>query len=149
MSSTVSESAAPEPDREAPRAVREPLLRDITAALTARHSDTLDDGEHIRVEARTGDDAAWLRARVGTDARAWQVELFARSVPGHELDGALAVLVDWLDGALLEWARGGRDAWLGLDWDRRAVDDVTLWVRGELRDYEAEAMADRLLAGDD
>jgi hypothetical protein len=145
----VSQAEKPAPDRETPDPLRTGLSVDLNDALNERHGPGLDAGEHIRLEARLGPRAAWILARVGTDQRAFEMELFAREVSGEELEGALGVLVDWLDGALGEWLAAGREGWVGLDWDRRELDGVSLWVRGELRDYEAEALADRLLAGDE
>jgi hypothetical protein len=138
----------PSPDDETHAELREALTLDVAHGLNERHGESLEEGERVSVQARTGPEAAWVRARVGTEQRAFEMELFARGVPGEELEGALGVLVDWLDGALEQWLAAGREGWVGLDWDRRTLDGVSLFVRGGLRDYEAEAMADRLLAGD-
>lgn len=137
----------PAPESEAPSPIDADLLAEVEEALVERHGDRLHDDETVRLEASAGARAAWLRARVGSDERGVEAELFMRGVEGEGLDGALGVLVDYLDGLLEEWLAGGRDAWLPLDWDARAYDDVTLFARGDLRDYAAERAADLLLSG--
>ncbi len=140
-------NAPPEPQREAPSLVESDAVVDIEAALVERHGGGFGDDETLRLEAHTGARAAWLLARVGTEERAYEAELFARGVEGELLDGALGLLIDYLDGLLEEWLESGRDAWLPLDWDTRTFDGVTLFARGDLRDYAAEREADLLLRG--
>ena len=139
---------APTPESEAPSPVEPELLADVEEALVERHGAGLSDDETVRLEASSGASAAWLKARVGNDQRAHEAELFVRDVDGDGLDGALGVLVDYLDGLLEEWLASERDAWLPLDWDARAYEDLTLFARGDLRDRAAERAADALLSGD-
>lgn len=137
----------PAPESEAPSPVDPAFLGDVEEALVERHGGGLGDDETVRLEASTGVDAAWLKARVGTEERAYEAELFARDVDGEGLEGALGLLVDYLDGLLEEWLANERDAWLPLDWDTRTYDGITLFARGDLRDYAAERAADALLSG--
>ena len=145
--SEVPPSFAPDPDRETPDPVPLGLIGDLEELLADRYSGALEEGEHIRVRARTGRNAAWLRARVGTDQRAHEIELFARDVEGEALDGALGVLVDFLDGVLEELFAAARDAYLPLDYSPRRFDDHVVFARSEVRDFAAEAAADALLEG--
>lgn len=138
---------APAPESEAPSPADPDLLADVESALVERHGDALTDDESVRLEATLGPDAAWLKARIGSEERAYEAELFAREVEGEGLDGALGALVDYLDGLLEEWLASERDAWLPLDWEGRPYDGLTLYARGDLRDYAAERAADALLSG--
>lgn len=137
----------PPPDAEeaAPDDVPEAVRKDVEDALNEHHGSALDEGERIVVAARHGDQAAWVRARVGDDRRAHEMELCAVDIAGDLLDGALGVLVDWLDGALDEWLAHDREAWVGVAWQPRDLEGDTLWVRGEVRDFGAESLADEWL----
>lgn len=139
--------APPDVEREAPEAVPQALLDDLEELLAERYGGALDEGDHIRVEARTGPEAAWLNARVGSDDKAHEIELFTRGVPGDALEGALGVLVDFLDGVLEELFATVGDAYLPLDFTPRRFDEHTVYARSEVRDFAAEAAADALLEG--
>lgn len=141
------QAVKPDVDRETPEAVPPHLLEDLEELLAERYGGALEEGEHIRVEARTGPRAAWLRARVGTLDKAHEIELFARDVKGDGLEGALGVLVDFLDGVLEELFAAGGDAYLPLDFTARRFDEHTVYARSEVRDFAAEAAAAALLEG--
>lgn len=147
MSTNGKAQRAPAPEREAPSPVSSELLGDVEEALVERHGERLSDDESVRLEASLGASAAWLKARIGSDERGYEAELFVRDVDGDDLDGALGVLVDYLDGLLAEWLASERDAWLPLDWAPRAYDAFTVFARGDVRDYAAERAADALLSG--
>jgi hypothetical protein len=136
---------APDPAAETTDRVDGGLLSQIIDALADRHA--LDETE---LDGRTGAGTGWLRARIGPETETWEVELFVRNVGGEALDGALGVLVDYLDGFLEGWTSAGREGWAPLDWEGRpyALDDDELcvvYVRGEVRNLDAERARDRLL----
>jgi hypothetical protein len=135
----------PDPAAETTARVDGALLAQIIDALGDRHG--LDEME---LDGRTGDDAGWLRARIGPETETWELELFVRDVPGEALDGAVGALVDYLDGFLGAWVDNDREGWAPLDWEGRryALDDDTtcsVYVRGEVRNLMAEQARDRLL----
>jgi hypothetical protein len=136
---------APALDEETPQDVEASLLAQVSAALNERHGGGLMFGEAIEVAARSGDRAAYLRAAVGNTERAHELELFARDVPGDELEGALGVLVDYLDAVLEEWFAADREGGLPLDFEARPYAGTTVFVRQQLREYALEAEADRWL----
>jgi len=136
----------PDPEQVAPKPAPDALRDDVERALNERHQEQLAADEIVRVELRTGRDAGWLRARVGTLEHAWEMELCATDVTGEGLEGALGVLVDWFDGALEEWLANERTGWVSVAWNTRTYDGTTLWARGEVRDFAAEAAADEWLA---
>jgi hypothetical protein len=140
--STLSRMRRDPPDkvRETTRPVARPLLEDVEAALSQRFAD-----QRVVVDARTGDDAAWIGAAVPHGSRVHEVEVFARGVDGDGLDGALGVVVDYLHAVV---AQLDGDAYLPLDWEGRPIDDGVVFVRGEVRDYAAEEAAARLLGED-
>jgi hypothetical protein len=130
-----------------PFAVDNALTRDITAALSQRHASFLKDGETITLVAFTGNDAAYLELFVGEPARPYTFEVFCERVPGELLDGALGLLVDYLDGVLAEFFRHEREAHLPLEFARRRFEGQDVVVRSEQREFALEAAADALLAG--
>lgn len=136
---------APDPTAETTEWVDGALLAQILDALTGRHG--LGDAE---LDGRTGATTGWLRARVGPETQTWELELFARDIGGEALEGALGVLVDYLDGFFEAWVAAGGEGWAPLDWEGRpyALDDgesCVVFVRGEVRNLEAERARDRLL----
>jgi hypothetical protein len=143
----MSSTHAPDPKTESPEYVPEGMRMDLEQALCEGYAEQLEPGESITVAMRTGPDCAWLEARVGPPGRAFELELFAREVPGELFDGALGLLVDYLDGVLEEWLGKDREGFLPLDFEGRPFEDHIVFVRGELRDYAAEAAAERLLKG--
>lgn len=143
----VSPLTPAEIERAAPEAVPIALLSDLEALLAERYGGALEEGQHIGIEARTGPDAAWLKTRVGSSERAHEIELFTCDVQGDGLDGALGLLVDFLDGVLEELFAAGGDAYLPLDFTPRRFEGTVLYARSELRDYAAEAAAAALIEG--
>lgn len=137
----------PQVQREAPESVPLSLLQDLETLLSQRYGGALEDGERIRVDAKTGAKAAWLQARVGTSDRGHEFELFTRDVADEGLDGALGLLVDFLDGVLEAFFAAARDAYLPLEFAARRFEDTLLFARSEYRDYTAEAAAEALLEG--
>ena len=137
----------PEPVSETTARIEGPLLAQIVDALVTRHG--LDEAE---LDGRSGDASAWLRMRIGPEQETWELELFVRDLPGEALDGAVGVLVDYLDGFLDAWVNNEREGWAPLDWEGRPftlADDKTyiVFVRGEVRNLEAEDARDHLLKG--
>jgi hypothetical protein len=130
-----------------PHAVDDVLAADIVAALHSRYAPFLESSETIALFAFTGDDAAFLEVHVGEPARPYTFEFFCERVPGALLEGALGVLVDFLDGVLAEFFRHEREAHLPLEFARRRFDDTDILVRSERREFALEAAADALLAG--
>lgn len=143
----MSQQRPPAPKTEAPDVLPDDMRAEVEQALNEGYADQLEDGERITVELRTGPRSAWLLARLGTPAKAFELELFTRDVEGELFDGALGLLVDYLDGVLEEWLGNDREGFLPLDFEGRPYDGHVIFARGELRDYEAEAAAEALLAG--
>lgn len=126
----------PDKDEETTTPVDGVLLDDVEAALSARFAD-----QRVAVDARTGPRAAWVGAAVPEGRRVHEVEVFARDVDGEGLDGALGVVLDYL----AEIVPALDEGYLPLDWEGRPYDGGVVFVRGEVRDYEAEAQAAALL----
>ncbi|HEY4223363.1 MAG TPA: hypothetical protein VGO62_18525 [Myxococcota bacterium] len=72
--------------------------------------------------------------------RVHEIVVFARG------DGARDRAVDYLDGVVAELAKAG--GYLPLDFEGRPYNGELVFVRGEVRDYLAEAEAARLLGED-
>jgi hypothetical protein len=130
--------------RETPDDAPRALVRDLRRALKERHRRGLG-ADRVKIEAKTGPEAAWLKCAIGSDARAHEIELFVRDVDDSGIDGGLGVLVDFLDGALEQFFEADRDAWLPLDFTGHPAGEHVVLARMELRDYAAERMADELL----
>lgn len=138
---------APVVEQETPEPVSLALLYDLERLLAERFGGALEEHETISIDARTGPDAAWLRARVGDSDAGHEIELFVRHVSGEGLDGALGILVDFLDGVLEELFAAHRDAYLPLDFAERRFENHLVFTRSEFRHFAAEAAAEALLEG--
>jgi hypothetical protein len=153
-----SDRSPPDLARECPDDVTNSLRDELRLGLRERHAARLDVDLHgvdeaLDIDAMTGRGAAVAVAVVGTARRAHEVFVFARVRDDGDatLPRALAVVVDYIDGVLEELV-GADDAFLPLDWEGRSWthdgDDVTVFVRGEVRDYVAEEGAAKLLQED-
>jgi hypothetical protein len=149
--------SAPDLSAECPDDVDAALRDRLRHALRERHALRLGVDAHgvdevLDVDAMVGPAAAVAVVVSGTARRAHEVFVFARSPDDDErgdvLDGALGVVVDYLD-AVLEELVGAEDAFLPLDWEGRHYEHhgrrVVVFVRGEVRDYVAEEDAATLL----
>ena len=137
--------SAPDLKRECP-AVPDPGIReDIEHALELRHQDALDADERITVTIGQGPGAAFITARVGPPTRPHEFTVFAREIAGDDFDGALGVVVDYLDGVLEEYFAGDREGFLPLDFEGRPFEEHIVFVRSDVRNLEAERLADALL----
>jgi hypothetical protein len=140
---------APQPD-ETPTVIPTTLREDLESALFERHGEHLVDGEHIRIDGRVGPRAARVQATVGDARRGVVYEAFVREVDGELLDGALGLVVDYLDGVLEEVFAGQREGLFPLDFEGRPFEETFVYVRSEVHDWRAEAEAARWLdPGDD
>ena len=135
---------APDPDHETPTVAPRALIQQIGDALRERHGGSLRKGESLEIGARIGKRAAELACMVGSERRAHEVVLFVRHVDGDGIEGALGVLVDYLD-AILDELVGSDDHYLPLDDEGRPFEKHIVFVRGMVRDYVAEEAAAKLL----
>lgn len=141
---------APDVERETPQDADPELLAMAAEALSMRIAGALGPHDEIELVGKVGNRAAYIRTRVGPRQRPHEMELFVREVPGAGFEGALGVLVDYLDGVLEEWAASGREGTLPLDYEGRPYEledggTISVYVRGEVRDLEAEAGATQWL----
>jgi hypothetical protein len=113
----------PDLDRETPDALD---CSAIERALRERH------GMDIEVEGRTGKNAAILCAMIPEKRKT--IELFVLVSAPNAVEQAM----DFIDATIPELKKGRT---LPLDWEQRGA----AIVRGETRDYEAEAEAAKLL----
>lgn len=139
---------APAPQTEATSLVADDVRARLRGALRDRYGDGID------VDGATGPRAAWLACTLPEGRRHHEMVLFARASTGAD---ALDALVDYLDGLLAEVAgagvagkrgraRGTADGFfLPLDFEGRPYDGGFVFVRGEVRDFDAETQAARLL----
>ena len=135
---------APKPD-ETPTSILRALRSDLEAALFERHGGRLAKDETIRIDAQTGTGAAKVAATVGDARRGHVFEIFVRGVAGEPLEGALGLVVDYLDSVLEEWFAGEREGNLPLDFEGRPFENTIVFVRSEVHDWVAEAEAARWL----
>jgi hypothetical protein len=125
--------SAPNLDRETPDVLD---VKTIEDALRERY------GAAVRVSGREGAEAVAICAVLGDDRHAHEVMVFARGEGAHDL------AVDYLDGLIDEISTKGGPGdgrYLSLDWEGRPFDGEVVFVRGEVRDYVAEAEAAKLL----
>lgn len=138
-------ASPPSPEQETSTPLDDALLGDIESALVERHGHALYDTEQLTLEGTTGPQAARLRFTVGDEDTRYEGELFVRGLADPSLDGALGILVDFLDGLLERWTEGGRAEWLPLEWATYGFEQATVWGRGDVRRPRLEREADLLL----
>ncbi len=135
----------PDSDSETPTQAPKALGEKIEAAIQARYEANLDANEAIRLLIKTGQKAAYVRARVGDGQRVMEFEVFVRDVAGPALDGALGPAVDFLDSVLEQYFDADRDAYLPIDYVGHPYEDTVVFARQQARDLVAEAEADKWL----
>ena len=102
-------------------------------------------GPDLEVTARTGPGAAAVVVVVGTARRAAEIFAFARG-SGTGIDGPLAIAIDTADALLSQLIAGkALRSFLPLDWEGTPLKGSVVFVRGEVREYAAEAEAAILL----
>lgn len=111
--------------------------------LLEKYDTHLKSTETIRLEALHGSNCLLLRALVGTQEKAHCFELFTDSPTQPSMQFGL--LLDFLDGVLEEFFEHERNAGLPLDFVKRKFEGADLLVRQELRNFEAERLAEELL----
>ncbi len=131
---------------ETPDAIDPALTKDIESLLQTRFKRFLEPDEAIRINASTGNRAAHVEARVGTLDEAHVFELFAENIEGEQLEGALGLLIDYLDGVLKEFFVSEKDAYFPLDFSPRTFAKQTLYARHTFRRFALEEEANRLLS---
>lgn len=117
------------------------LQKDINHLLNERYQTHLKKNEAISIIAKFGDDASYLNAQIGDDDRAHVFEFFVRDCVESDLDGGLDLLLDYLDGTLLEFFGEDRNAFFPLDFTPRDFASQQIWVRHQFHDFKAESLA--------
>ncbi len=135
----------PNPHAETPTFVDLSLQKDINHLLNERYQTHLEKNESISVTAKFGDDASYLNVQVGDDDKAHVFEFFVRDCRESDLDGGLDLLLDYLDGTLLEFFEEDRNAFFPLDFTPRDFASHQIWTRHEFHNFKAEALALELL----
>lgn len=139
---------APQLEIECPDFIDDALQSALLAQVRKRHAHRLGSALGLTVSARAGSDAVCAIAVVRRGRRHHEIFVFGRGTTSTSapLEGPLAPALDHLDG-LVASLLADDDSYLPLDWTglERDDDGGVLFVRGEVRDYEAEAEAARLL----
>ena len=135
----------PDPIHETPQAADPALVTDLRDLLLQQHESSLVLNETIQVEIHTGSNAVCLKTRVGNGKSDHVFELFAREIKNIDLDTCLALIIDYLDATLDEFFREDRNAFFPLDFTPRSFEGLTIWVKHELRRFDCENEADKLL----
>lgn len=135
----------PEPLHETPQTVNPTLVADLEDLLLQQHGSFLTSDETIQVQIHTGSNAVCLKAQLGNGKSDHIFELFARETKNIDLDTCLALIIDYLDATLDEFFREDRNAFFPLDFTPRSFEDLTIWVKHELRRFDCENEADKLL----
>ncbi len=124
------------------------LEHDAAKLLNTHHAKKLHDGESIRLEVDTTGDDLLLRAYVGTPLRAHVFEIKTELGLADDKEEKLLLLIDFLGASLNTFFRMQRRGGFSIAFTNRDFEGEKLWVRQEYRDFEAERMADELLASD-
>ena len=126
----------------------EQLQHDAAKLLNQNFASKLESGETIRLEVENTGDEVMLRTYVGTPLRAHVFELKTTPTEADDPEELVLLLIDFLDASLQTFFRQNRRGGFSLASTKREFEGTTLWVRQEYRDFEAERMADELLAAD-
>jgi hypothetical protein len=126
----------------------EQLQQDAAKLLNETFGKKLESGESIRLEVENNGQEVMLRAYVGTLQRAHFFELKTTPTEADDPEELVLLLIDFLGPSLNTFFRQDRRGGFSLAFTKREFEGTTLWVRQEYRDFEAERMADELLAAD-
>lgn len=142
----MANNTAPDIETECPADGGDDLASHIEQGLIEKFDKHLKDLSEIKIQIRLGYQAAYLQCRVGSSEHMHQFDFFARNVPGVDFDGALGVLVDFLDGAMEQFFEADRDAYFPLDYTGHPCPGGhTVYARSTLRNLIAEEAADQFL----
>ena len=117
----------------------------IIAALKKKHRLSLRTTDNVVVTGNFGPDAAFLRCTIGDDKRRVCIEIFVRNVVGEGLDGALGVVVDYLDGVIAAYFESGRNGRFPADFRASHFNEHVVYLRGMIQWPSAIKAANRLL----
>jgi len=131
------------PIAKANKALSPALVRTLRDALVRKYQKSLNSSS-FSLELKSGNACAWLMCKVG-DISQHCFELFVADVPGDEIEGALGVIIDFLDGVLDEFFAADRDAYLSLDYSLYKFGEYDVYGRSTLVQPALESDADALL----
>lgn len=121
------------------------LCQDLDHLLTEKYQARLDSDEQIRTKAYHGNQAVALHAQVGSLIKAHVFELVCESDTNDDIDAALALLIDYLDGVLEEFLQSKGEKWLPIDYIEKSFEGHTLWIKHNFVNFELEQAAETLL----
>ncbi len=121
------------------------LIADIEVLLREKYCDNVSLQNQIYITALYGDSGVILNARVGNKESAHLFELACEHMNDPGIDGALGVLVDYLDGILAEFYKEKGHRWLPLDYTARPFENHTIFVKHTYRNFALENAADIIL----
>lgn len=130
---------------ETPSVISVELQDDLENLLQTEFQTHLDPGEKFSISARTGERAAWLEVKIGNSQKAHVFELFIQDATESSLEGGLDFLIDYLEGVLKIFFKEKKNAWLPLDFTKYIFEKQTIWAKHELKNFEAETLAETLL----
>lgn len=123
------------------------LINEASKLLNDKYAHKLAPDEAIRLEIIENESGLTLKGLVGTTSKAHVFELLIRQLDDRE--DAILFLLDYFDAVLGTFLRQQRRGGFSLDFSQREFEGTILFVRQEYHDFEAERLADELLAADD
>jgi hypothetical protein len=121
------------------------LQNDINALFNKKFAPFLKKNESVLVSAKIGENNAYIQAQIGDSQAAHVFEFFVRGQQNSDLGGGLEILIDYLDGVLMEFFEQDRSAFFPLDFTSRDFDGHQVWAKHEYHDFKAELLAAELL----
>jgi hypothetical protein len=139
-------SLAPDIEKECPIHAPADILAHLEKGIAEKYARFLTAPSELKIDCRLGPQTAFVHCQIGPPNFTHDFHFFTRDVPGSDFDGALGVLVDFLDGSLEQFFAADRDASFPLDYTGHPFGkDYTVFARSSRRDIEAEDEANRFL----
>jgi hypothetical protein len=125
-------------------------LRPLERAFNLKFA-SYRNARSFTLEAESDKEALLVRVTLANSERSYFYPVEGRILHKDQnvtVDVSLAFLVEYIEGYFADYFEGEEDVYLPIDWKDFDCEGVSFQLRGQVQNLYLEAMADRLLAGD-